>query len=584
MGATILFEGVIFLMTGARGAFLGILTGLGIIMFLQLIVANGWKRKLMFGSIIAIVVLIPVALFTFKDTQLIQGSSQISRLANTTLQSGQARFTIWKMAFEAFKEKPILGWGAGNFIVPFAKHYDPQMFTQEPWFDRTHNMFLEWLVAGGMLGFLAYLALFWSIVPALRQAVKQNIIENTAAFVFLGMIISYVIQLLFVFDTQATYLMLILILGFLYTVSSRSNEEWLQESAFSASPDSNARFWDLHIPEHLSRKRRRELKMKLDNVHENSPPLSRFKIGAITSIFASSCILITFVNIRPYMANLFLLDGLNLFNQHNFSESNTAFKRALQLSRGTIGTAEERENLTFNMYTLFQNTDYLKKPEGEALYHLAVDEMEKQVAQNSQKELNIKQNILLAQMYHQWALFSSNREALIKAFEQYGLAIQFAPNYVSIYPIVANLYAQSGNVSEAIRLIEKATELLTGAGKYDERTFYSKALFYTVANRYDDAYNALKEINEKYSSENGLDAEMMNNIVLATRSQGVGAIPFLERIYTIDEHVSAIALMLAQLHAAQGNKDKARFYANEVLKTDSSVKEKVQEFLNALDR
>ena len=42
----------------------------------------------------------------------------------------------------------------------FAEHYDPRMYKQEPWFDRAHNVFFDWFVAGGVLGLVAYLALY----------------------------------------------------------------------------------------------------------------------------------------------------------------------------------------------------------------------------------------------------------------------------------------------------------------------------------------------------------------------------------------------------------------------------------------
>lgn len=583
LSGVIIFESIIFLMTGARGAFVGILAGFGVITLLFLITADGWKKKLVFGGIIVAVLLIPLALHTFKDSSLIRESGQLSRFANITLQSGEARLTIWKMAFEAFKERPVLGWGAGNFIVPFAKHYDPQMFTQEPWFDRTHNMPLEWLVAGGILGFLAYCALFVSIIPALIRGVKQNIVENKASFIFIGMFVSYVVQLFFVFDTQATYLMLIIMLGFLHVISSHNGESWLQKNTLVLSATSGANPEDLTVSGRQFKMPKWERHMRLSK-DAYRPPLSLFKAGVIVSVFALSFLLIAKININPFKANLALIDAFSLFRDKKFTETGDAFKKALQFSQGTIGTEEVREHIIFNMYELFQNPTLLKEPGGEALYHLAVEEMEKQVAENSKKDLKIKQNILLAQMYHQWALFSNDRNALIKAFEEYNLALQFAPKYVSIYPIVANLYAQTGNMNEAIRLIEKATALLAEAGKYDVRIFYSKALFYTATKRYDDAYGVLKEISTTYSPEEGLDAGMMDTIILATRAQGPEAIPFLEKVYGIDKSITATILMLAQLNAASGNKDKANYYANEALKADPSIEGRIQEFLRALNK
>ena len=62
------------------------------------------------------------------------------------------------MSWQGVKEHPILGWGQENYIVLFNKYYDPKMYQQEPWFDRSHNVFFDWLVSGGILALLAYLS------------------------------------------------------------------------------------------------------------------------------------------------------------------------------------------------------------------------------------------------------------------------------------------------------------------------------------------------------------------------------------------------------------------------------------------
>ena len=65
------------------------------------------------------------------------------------------------MAIKGFIEKPILGWGQEGFNFVFNKYYDPRMYTQEPWFDRAHNTYLDWLIVGGALGLLSYLAIIF---------------------------------------------------------------------------------------------------------------------------------------------------------------------------------------------------------------------------------------------------------------------------------------------------------------------------------------------------------------------------------------------------------------------------------------
>ena len=69
-----------------------------------------------------------------------------------TEQTTKSRFQIWGMAIEGFKENPLLGWGQDNFNLVFNKYYDSRLYDQEPFFDRAHNVFLDWLIAGGIVG------------------------------------------------------------------------------------------------------------------------------------------------------------------------------------------------------------------------------------------------------------------------------------------------------------------------------------------------------------------------------------------------------------------------------------------------
>ncbi|MDI6717431.1 MAG: O-antigen ligase family protein [Patescibacteria group bacterium] len=76
---------------------------------------------------------------------------------NFQTETFQTRLLLWKESIEAFKERPILGWGPENFAVAFEKYYQPQ-FTA--WYDRAHNIFFDYLVMTGALGLLSFLAIF----------------------------------------------------------------------------------------------------------------------------------------------------------------------------------------------------------------------------------------------------------------------------------------------------------------------------------------------------------------------------------------------------------------------------------------
>ena len=560
LGAVLLFELAIIFITKGRGVFVGLIAGVVIALAAFVFTETNIKKKIIFAFITAILVSAPIFLNVFREAEFIRSNGTLSRFADITLQAGQTRFVIWNMAWEAFKEKPVLGWGSENFIVAFAKYYDAKIFGVEPWYDRTHNMFLEWLVGAGLAGFLAYIflisAVFWTIVGA----VLSGAFSSKQAFIFSGMMVAYLVQLIFVFDTLGTYIMFVFFAGF-FSAASSYPEEWnAKTSLFRALKNVKTKdFYPYRI--------------------------STSRLSAVIGVFVAGAVIVYFVNVRPIGANRALMRGLTYFNQGQLAESYENFQKALKLSKGTVGETEIAEHLAFSTYNLFSSPELLKKPEGENFYRLAKDELEKQVAKGAGNYPNIKHNILLAQLYHQKAVFDGDAVALQKAFENYEKVIlDAAPNYVSVYPVYATLLAQTGNLIGATLLTQKASEILESAGNYDARTFYSVPLFYTAEKKYDEAYKALANIAEKhpYSSKEVLDPEMTRNIITTTASHGKDALPFLEKIYELDNKFVSVRLMLAQIHAEAGNNDEAIFYANEALKLDPSLRLQVDGFLEAI--
>lgn len=141
-----------------------------------------------------------------------------------------ARTLVWGMAYQGFKERPVLGWGQENFNYVFNKYYDPRMYGQEQWFDRTHNVFLDWLIAGGIFGLIGYLSLFGTgVYYVLRKAPhksrlaqivlrKKNPDNNPFNLVdksiLIGLLGGYFFQNLFVFDNVVSYMLFFAVLAY----------------------------------------------------------------------------------------------------------------------------------------------------------------------------------------------------------------------------------------------------------------------------------------------------------------------------------------------------------------------------------
>ena len=75
----------------------------------------------------------------------------------------------WSTAFQGFFERPILGWVRRNSSTSSTSTTTPRFYDARGWMwnDRPHNVFFRWLVEGGALGFLAYVAVLVATMRAL---------------------------------------------------------------------------------------------------------------------------------------------------------------------------------------------------------------------------------------------------------------------------------------------------------------------------------------------------------------------------------------------------------------------------------
>ena len=137
------------------------------------------------------------------------------------------RFRAWQTVFQEIKDKPILGWGPENLAVGFDKNYDP-LITSSPWWDKAHNVFLDIGAQTGILGIIAYLALFVVLSWQLHKN-KHKTEHETTQIISHGMqatLVGYLVANFFSFDTFPTYLIFFLLVGYsMYIIYSQQPEE-----------------------------------------------------------------------------------------------------------------------------------------------------------------------------------------------------------------------------------------------------------------------------------------------------------------------------------------------------------------------
>ncbi|MBA3789284.1 O-antigen ligase family protein [Patescibacteria group bacterium] len=209
-------ELLVLYFTATRGAIIGLVGAAVLGAALWMFEAGKRGRTYAAVTLAALVILIG-GFFLVRHTPWVEQNPTLGRFASISLSDGQTRFTIWHMAYEGFLQRPIVGWGQEGFNYVFNKYYQPSLYAQESWFDRAHDIFLDWLIAGGAPALLLFLALFVSSVIALYR----NNVSRSERIILLSALAAYLFQGLFVFDNLFSYVPLAAIFAIAHAGSSR---------------------------------------------------------------------------------------------------------------------------------------------------------------------------------------------------------------------------------------------------------------------------------------------------------------------------------------------------------------------------
>jgi O-antigen ligase len=214
--------------TATRGAILGLLAGAGLLtVLIGFFERESLKLKKVAMVMLGLMLFSSGLFIAMRNTDVIQNNRVLSRFANISLteHTSKSRLMVWNMAIQGFKERPILGWGQESFNYVFNKYYDPKMYEQEQWFDRTHNVLFDWLIAGGILGLLSYLAIFGTALSYLWRRSNFHFRERA---VLTALLFGYFFQNLFVFDNLISYLAFFTIIAYIFS-GSQSKLVWQKE-------------------------------------------------------------------------------------------------------------------------------------------------------------------------------------------------------------------------------------------------------------------------------------------------------------------------------------------------------------------
>lgn len=402
-GVLILLHVVILYYTATRGAVLGLVGGILLSSLIILVWGKTWDvyRKAALGMV-GVVALLVVMFFAFRNTDVVRKDPVLSRFASISVSETktQARGYIWPMAWQGFKERPILGWGQENFNIIFNKYYNPHM-DQEQWFDRTHNIVLDWLVAAGLLGALSYLSLFAAVFVLIWKRSSLIFVEKS---ILTGLFAAYFFHNMFVFDNLVSYLFFA---SFLAYVHHTSKPEPIRIFSRLASYDA----------------------------------LKKSAPGALAAILI---LLLVWVNWRPYFANRALIQAIQ--PQQASIESNLAlFKKALAYN--AFGNQEIREQL-FQRALMVAGSGGSDVAKQEFLL-FTKNELDKQIAVAPRD----------ARAYYFQGSYLAAFRLYNEAIPHFEKALELSPHKQPILSSLGEGYLNSGNEKKALELLKYSYEL-----------------------------------------------------------------------------------------------------------------------------
>ncbi|MDP3726492.1 MAG: O-antigen ligase family protein [bacterium] len=438
-GGVILLHTIILFNTMTRGAILGLIGG-AMTTALLLTIFN-WNntrvKKYTLGFLTGVVIFIGIFI-AIKDMQFVRNNQILDRFASLSLDSGKSRFLVWSVAWEGVKENPVLGWGQDNYIIAFSKHYKSRLYSEEPWFDRAHNVVFDWLISAGALGLVSYLAVFFALLYAIwirsktyarteerEHKFTQDVFSVPEKSILTGLIAAYLFHNLFVFDNVVSYIFFFSILALVHSAYSR-------EPKSQSAPHQNQKTHD----------------ERTEFINRLIGPV--VLIALIFSLYA--------LNIKHILGNRALLNAIDMRavqqlesqdgRESILREKLTLFEKSLR--SGYLGRMETREQLTQAANALVNApVSQIVKQE---FFILANMEMGKQIEESPN---NLRPRLFKASLHLTYQLFDETISEIEEAFK-------ISDKKQDMYIMLASAYVNVGNLEKAIEIAQRGFELAEG--------------------------------------------------------------------------------------------------------------------------
>lgn len=441
--AILILDSLVLIFSGTRAAWIGFVAGmifLFLVWFFSSLTINQKKRKLVLFSVLVFAIFVLLMILnqdrlSLSENFLFQRAFSIFNI--DTLFSSN-RVPVWEIALDAWKDRPILGWGLESFGFLFDKYFKADFLKYVPentYFDRPHNKVLEVMVNSGIFGIVSYLSIFLVIFYLLIKLRKSNPI---ASLVFSAFFISYFIQNLFCFDTIGSYLLSILVIGFI-------------DNIYKSGPEGRGKF------------------LSSDNFKKF------LKIVLIFPLICLSLVVFYEINIKTTLACRAFVRGSGL-EQKDLKRSFLEYKQGI--NKNTIFDKDFRWELVGRMIVFLENVKMPKEIEGEimeTLFNLK-PLLEKDLEKPDRRYLENRE--LLARINERIYLFSGYLNALSEMENISKKGLNFNNQKPEFYRLLGTVRIFQNNYSEGEAFFQKSFELSPGGFQEKSELYKNLGLVY----------------------------------------------------------------------------------------------------------
>jgi putative inorganic carbon (HCO3(-)) transporter len=510
---------IVIYLTVSRGVSVAIFGGIIFFLIAWSYLSKGDLKKKIAIIFLFVVIFSVLLTFILGDIGFISNSKIYQRFASIPSDpSVKSRLETWKIAWNGFKKRPILGWGQENFIGVYIVNKLPLTSKAYMFTDRAHNIIIDWIISTGVLGLFSLFILFFISISTLKRKFRVGKFKKSEYLTILIAFIVYLIQDLFTFDTISTYLIIFTLFAYIDTIDNNAETQVITED--------------------------------------------KRKIGCLLFIsivsLCSFLLLFYILNLKPIKQGLLYRHIMRSYPERyqNYSQLLHDFNMAL-LYKSLADSDIRRQMIYVSTYILKKRLfdiegakDFINK---------TVKEAEKEIMLDAK---NLKKARLIIKFYYDIAKifpsFIPRFEALLKEY------IRISPEYEWLYYELADAYSLGGDYNTAFDIIK---DMATREPFSDIKQF-KLILAAILASRGNMVKNSLDTIREirRLKNENGvLDKETLLTeaeiyLIAQTyikKGEFLKALQYYKKLVDISPEDASYHFDMAMVYLALGDKEKA---------------------------